>query len=86
MTPEFIKSVDNALTLTKNIMTRAGEEAIKRGLTISALFEQEGSNLQDELTTIKNTIDSIPEGLDKRLIDDSYQELLDLIANYDIKQ
>ncbi len=86
MTPEFIKFIQGGLDISKNAIRQAGERSKQENISLHEVFKQAGRDLDFDINQIKQSIDSIPDSLEKRLIDDSYQELLDLIASYDIKQ
>jgi hypothetical protein len=82
---DLFSYIDNALTVTKNIVKRYGEEAKQRGITLQELSQEEGGDFSEELRLIELIIRDLPDGAEKESIDASYAELIELVNQYNTK-
>jgi hypothetical protein len=82
---DLFSYIDNALTVTKNIVKRYGEEAKQRGITLQELSQEEGGDFSEELRLIELIIRDLPDGAEKESIDASYAELIVLVNQYNTK-
>lgn len=81
-----MKQLENILVVFKNLFRELGEQARSRNLTLDEYAEKENGDYRSEIEKIKTVIDRIPDGLDREVLLDLYQEILDLVDSYNQKQ
>ena len=67
-------------------MNELGEQARSRNLTLDEYAQKENGDYKSEIEKIKTVIDQIPYGLDKQVLLDLYEEILELVELYNQKQ